>query len=345
MKLGNIALEQFINTANRTGQDLGNEFLVINEDIKTIHNFLKYHEGLLTNTSDVTSVARISGIDAGNILVSPATVDGTFYNTTELRPKTILESLQEVYDSIDISLANSLPLTEIQNIKTSIGINRFDNLLVSDEGSIDADLNKLSLWIKQIAADCFNYDTRQGAPLNEDMYSFSDSNTQSQHMSLADKIDKIISIHGSLGSLGHHDNRYMEVWPALFAPNTEILAGQKLVTCPHVPSESLVDETLKDTEAFRYYNNSGRVVVLEELTAQVSFNSIQYSTIISIYKNGQETNFKLAIGRIKTGPAVNNNNEIELYPNEYIQFHIDTSEATSGSINILNISVRAREKG
>lgn len=344
MTLGNLALGSFIRTANRTGQNLGTEFAVIYEDLKVLWDFLKDHEGFLTNTAEVESVARISGVDATNLLLNPSSVSGQFYSSAEQRPITIYEAIQTLFQSVDTSLANELPATELQSIKNTIGINKFDDTLTSIDGSLDRDINKLSLWIKQLAADCFNYDTRQGAALNEDHYSFNDTNLQTQHLSLADKIDRILNIHGSLGNLGHHDVNYSGIWAVNWKPNAFLASDQKVITAPYSAFEDIVDEANITSEASRFYNTTGEVLILSNLTVIVGSNSLDFNTIVTLYKNGNEEDLQVSVGQNHTGLFINENDEIEIHPNQYIQFHIDTGPVTAGGINILNISIRAKEK-
>lgn len=275
-----LAITNFIRTAARTGSEIDRSISIINEDLMAIYAFLSYYGIALQNTYEGTSLnMRENGIDGANILIDKNEDSGRFYNNGESRPKSIKEVAEYLYSAIDTSLANELPATVIADIKEKIGNNIFNSTVLSSEGSIDNRLDEMLLSIKQLTADIFNVGRSiADAPNNSD-YSITGNGSQSQSLSILDKIAAI-------------DAGKQEVVLLSAYGNSQLDGG---LTRRAAPGFDVISQAGEDDHPYRFVSPYSKTMKVEKIIIVSSPRNYLIPCVITLYKNDIETNLSVAM--------------------------------------------------
>lgn len=151
--------------------------------------------GLPNGTLDSAINPFQNGLDGGNIWTNQnATATGTtstYYNSTKSRPKTILESMQDLYTYID-GIADSLQTTFNNTSaaltteqKNRIGINIFDSDQTSSASSLDGKSERNRVNLIQVAQDLY------GSSYSLD----NDGNANLTNNSVMSMVDALLELH------------------------------------------------------------------------------------------------------------------------------------------------------
>lgn len=139
--------------------------------------------------------AFVNGLDGRTLWVdssvSSSSDDQTYYDSTNVRPVTVKEALDDVYEQIDIQLAQvkaeiiaaTGALTEAQ--KTRIGSNIFDSTATSSSTSLDGKSENNRLNTIQLAKDLYD---ASGFTLDND-------GNANLTYSVKDMVDALLQIH------------------------------------------------------------------------------------------------------------------------------------------------------
>ena len=186
----------------RSSEDWTDSFDEIIRDLEDISN--QWNIGVLgltatlpDGTDDSSVDAFANGIDGRTVYVD-ASVDSssdpaTYYDSSKDRPKTVKESLGDLYDYIDDSVSNlqtdisaivvSAALTTEQ--KEKIGANVFDASEVSSATSLDGKSERNRLNLIQVANDVYG-----------STYTLDNDGTANLTNSVRDMVGALLSIHG-----------------------------------------------------------------------------------------------------------------------------------------------------
>jgi hypothetical protein len=335
--LKTMGLGNFLKSARRSGKQIPEGLDVANSDISSLYSFVSSFAGMFENTYADNTVDPIhNGINAENILVSNDISSGSFYNSTEERPKTVGEILADLRSGIDVSLGSSSVGNELVVIKSAIGSNVFDDGQSSSDVSIDNRLKVLDTKLLQIASDCFNRNRTIGDELDESIYQPIGEGGQTQAKSLRDLIESLLEIHGGLTSLDHSSIARETIWAINFGTET-IAGGQTRYSAPFGQGYQTIGT------AQRFYNPMSSPLKISKLYTYIDQNTLVDNITITVYKNGTPTEMLLHVAGSRTGSAFNIENEITVEPNSYIQFRIDTGIVESGTAHINNISLILKE--
>jgi hypothetical protein len=337
-RLAKIGLGNFIKSARRVGKTVDSEIDVVYSDLSNISNYLSAYSGFFEETySDSTIDPNQGGINGENILISNTVSTGTFFNTTENRPKTLKEILTDINRTIDLSLGSSDVSTQLLEIKDTIGINIFDAGEESSPVSVDKRIEVLDSKLIQIAADCFNRGRTIGDELDTNIYQASGQGGQTQSNSLRDLIDKLLAAHGGLTDLGHDGIVQNIVWPLVLSSDEVISGGSERYAAPFGLGYN------EFASAQKFYNPMENPVKIDKLYVYLDENSLVDNLTVTVYKNGIPTDMILHIAGGKTGSAFHIENKVTVEPNSYIQFKITAGIVGTGTVHINNISLTLQE--
>lgn len=275
-----ITLTNFIRTASRTGTQIDKAVSVINEDLQNIYKYLAHYGIALQNTFSSDSISPFEeGLDGANIVIDKLEIPGRFYNDAESRPKSIKEIVEDIYMAIDTSLAEDLPATVIADIKEKIGNNIFNSTVLSSEGSIDNRISELLLTVDQLRADIFNVGRSiTDAPNNSD-YSITGNGSQSQSLSILDKIAAI--------NAGKQEVVLLSAYG-----NSQLNGG---FTRRAAPGFDAISQEGEDDHPYRFVSPYSKTMKVEKIIIVSSPRNYLIPCVITLYKNDIETNLSVAM--------------------------------------------------
>ncbi|RLA68538.1 MAG: hypothetical protein DRQ78_00180 [Epsilonproteobacteria bacterium] len=309
------------------------------QDCKNIWNFLNSYEGMFKNTPALENVVPNEGLDGRSILIDLKASTGFFFNTEEGRPKTISESISELYRTIDTKLLESSVETEISSIKNTIGLSRFYDDIPSSDGSIDSDLEVINTKFTQLAADIFNRGTSIGDEQDELQYSFNKDALQTQATSLKDLIEILNDLHGGHGNLSHDFIASQSAWATTIPLSESVGGGLVKYTTVFASTEVYSD----NPEEQKFYNPFDKDVKIKKIMAVVTDNTLPNTSSIALLISGQPSRFEIKMVSGEKGHLKNDVVEEILKPDDYIQFKIATGSSPTGQINISNLSMIIEE--
>ena len=186
-----ITLGNYIRKKVKPTNDLFDPLVTVLQDSKNTWIFLKEYEGLLSKTPSLEDIYPEDGLDGKSLLVDKDSEIGFLYNSQKGRPKSLSESITELYLTIDISILENSAATELATIKNVVGLSRFYTGGISAESSLDKDIERINSNLSQIAADVFNKDLSIGDPIDTGIFNYNNDGLQSQQKTIIDKIAEI----------------------------------------------------------------------------------------------------------------------------------------------------------
>lgn len=332
-----ISLAPFIRTNTSRGLPLDTGLTVVSQDLIAIKDYLDSISGYIENIDTFTDVdPEISGISGTSLLAEPKVESGQLYNTTLLRPKTIKEVLVELQNAIDIDIGNTDVVSEFSLIKDKIGINVFNNSLVSDDTSIDKRVEDFEIKLGQLAADCFNRDGKPGDAQNTNLYNLTPQGGQTQEFSLRDMLDKLLTLHGGVRDVSHSDLGQKTFLTSMI--QNDISGGDIKFSAPF--SNSLGDTSVLSD---KFYNPTSNTIKLDGLFCFIENNTLGDSVEIDLYINGVSTSLGIIISSGSTGSFTNEQDSIDLQEGSFVQFRIKAGDSSSGLVRIANITLKSKE--
>lgn len=334
-----LALGNLIRSQIRPNDILFTPMTTTSEDMKNIWNFLKHYEGMFINTLILDDIDINQGLDGRSLCGNQKAISGFLYDEVTKLPKTIAESLTELYKAIDVKILDSDLTTEIAEVKDVIGLSRFYDGMPSSDGSINNDLEHVGTMLNQLAADVFNRGTSIGDAQDDEVYNFNDDGKQTQGESIKDLLMRVVNAHSGLSKIDHSEVTVRHVWGLSLPSDLYIEGGDELFTTVFATG-NIYDEY---ETAQRFYNPFSSNVTIKGLSIAVLENTLHVTSSVTLYVNGAPTSLDLkllygAVGQFKNG-LIN----IVLGPNDYIQFGISAGQIPEGNLKISNLSVIIEE--
>lgn len=311
----------------------------ISEDMKNIWRFLKDHEGLLTNTPKVALVSTESGLDGRTLYSDQNAISGFLFSTVANRPKTISESLSELYKTIDVSILESDYATELSDIKRAVGLSSFYTGVPSETGSVNDRINDINLSLSQLAADIFNRDSSIGDLPNEEAYNFLNDGKQTQETSIKDLLMSLVEVHGGIGNLTHEHVIAKHVWGVSISDDIMVM-GNTIQRTTVFATGNIFEV---GAAAQKYYNPFSKEVTITSLAITVTDNTLSVGSSVRLLVNGSPTGLALNLALGQSGRFKNALSRIVLQPDDYIQFEVHSGLIPSGHLKISNLSVIIEE--
>lgn len=334
-----LTLGNYIRARIRPNDILFTPLTTTFQDSKNIWNYLKAYEGMFTKTPVLSNVIPNNGLDGRSLLVDMNASAGFLFNMNESRPKTISESIAELYRTIDVSILESSVATELASIKDVIGLSRFYENIPSSDQSVDHDLEIMNTKFTQLAADIFNRGTTIGDEQDESIYSYSKDGLQTQETSIKDLIDSLMAIHGGMNEVNHDSLKSHHVW-ATSLDTTEFVPGGTEVYTTVFASGNIYNDYAASQ---RFYNPFTRDVTITLSSVVVTENTLLNTTTAVVLINGAPSPLDIKILPGEIGQFKNDLVEQVLGPDDYVQFKIATGSSTTGQIKISNLSMIIEE--
>jgi hypothetical protein len=343
MQLQKLGLGTYLKSPSVRSDKTGADSLpVIYEDLYTLWSFLDKYQDVFFETLDVSDITATNtdGLSGTTLLVNPDTLSGALFNSSEERPNTIYESLIELYQTVDTAINSSDVSTELMLVKEAIGVNKFDNNLISADSSLDKELEEVRLSLQQVSADCFNRNSSIGDPQNQEIYTLSGEPKQTQDKSLRDLIDMLLDIHGGHNDLGHKDLGQKMTWAVNLPYSEEVSGATQKWSAPFGQSQADL------AEAQKFYNPFPFKVKIKTLYVYINENTLADNTQVTLYKNASPTALEVFMAGGTTGSISSvpeSITEVTLEPNSFIQFLTKAGTVASGSVRVANISIELQE--
>jgi len=309
------------------------------QDSKNIWRYLKAYEGMFTKTPILDNVKPNDGLDGRSLLVDMKSAAGFLFNINESRPKTISESIAELYATVDISILDSTVATELASIKNVVGLSRFYDNIPSSNISVDYDLEIINTKLTQLAADIFNRGTTIGDEQDELLYSYNNDGLQTQAATIKDLIGYLMDAHGGIDEVNHDHITSQHVW-ATSIDNTEYVPGGTEMYTTVFASGNIYNDYINSQ---RFYNPFNKSVKIKLSSVVVTENSLLNTTTAVLLINGAPSTFDIKILPGEIGQFKNDLVVEDLEPNDYIQFKIATGSSPTGQIKISNLSMIIEE--
>ena len=267
-----------------------------------------------------------------DIYVSPDVKSGPLYNVTTGKPKTIEEVISEILYRVSNLEKESDVKKQIEDIKNIIGPDLFVDLEKTlSSKSIDNRISDNLSYIKQIASDVFNKNSKIGNELINTVYSLK-SDRQTVQLSVMDIISRILDVHGGTYSPSH-THIYQEEVIDFTTQRIKIGAKEAHFIFPN--NNELFSSYEDQTSTWKY-----RVAaVVTNIMMHVSSNTLNGTTFIRFYINGSEVGKGISIGPNAQGSFDMSEMGISVNFMDRIAIRISTDSATSGEISIDNSAI------
>lgn len=334
LSLGNLIRSQI-----RPNDTLFTPLTTTSEDMKNIWQFLKTYEGMFINTPFGVNIDINDGLDGRSLYANHKAISGFLYDTNELRPKTISESLTELYRTIDVKILNSDVSTELAEIKDVIGLANFYDGMPSSDGSVDTRISDIIVMLDQLAADIFNRGTGIGDVQDDQIYSYNDDGKQTQADSIKDLLMKVIDAHGGLNKVNHEHITSRHVWGLSIPNDISVLGGTDVLTTVFATG-NIFDEYVS---AQRYYNPFSNDITIRSAALVVLENTLGSVASVTVYVNGAPTGLDIKLLSGNVGQFKNDLVDVVLGPDDYMQFKVSAGSIPSGYLKISNLSVIIEE--
>lgn len=337
--LKSLTLGNYIRAQVPTNNSLFTPLTSVFQDSQNMWSFLRDYEGIFKNTPVLDNVIPNLGLDGKSLLVDMNSTSGFLYQANENRPKTVLESIDELYRTVDTSILNSDVQTELSSVKNILGLARFYDNVPSSEESVDYDLGIINLKLSQLAGDIFNRNTSINATQDELIYSLNEDGLQTQATSIKDLIDLLIAEHGGLSKVNHEHVASNHVWATSIDDSVFIPGGTEKYTTVFATGNILTDFISSQ----KFYNPFNKDVKITLSSTVVTENTLLNTASVVLLLNGSPTAFDIKVLPGELGQFKNDLVEATLEPNDYIQFKISTGASTTGQIKISNLSIIIEE--
>ncbi|RLA68383.1 MAG: hypothetical protein DRQ78_00735 [Epsilonproteobacteria bacterium] len=334
-----LTLGNYIRAMVRPSDQMFTPLTTTFQDSKNIWNYLKAYEGMLNKTPVLNNVTPNDGLDGRSLLVDMKASTGFLFNVNEDRPKTISESIAELYKTVDISILESTVQTELASIKDVVGLSRFYDSIPSSDQSIDHDLEIMNTKLTQLAADVFNRGTTIGDEQDELLYSYNNNGLQTQARTIKDLIDDLMNIHGGIDQINHDDLKSHHVWATSVDDTQFVPGGTELYTTVFASGNIYNDYATSQ----RFYNPFNKDVKMTLSSVVITENSLINTASAVVLVSGAPSSFDIKILPGEIGQFKNDLVEQILKPNDYIQFKIATGSSPTGQIKISNLSMIIEE--
>lgn len=334
LSLGNLIRSQI-----RPNDVLFTPLTTTSEDMKNIWNFLKAYEGMFVNTPFGLNIDINDGLDGRSLYANHKAISGFLYDPNGERPKTISESLTELYRAVDVKILDSDVLTELAEIKNVIGLDSFYDGMPSADGSVNDRISDIIVMLDQIAADVFNRGTGIGDIQDDQIYSYNDDGKQTQADSIKDLLIRVIDAHGGLNKVNHEHITSRHVW-GLSIPNDISVPGGTDALTTVFATGNIFDEYVS---AQKFYNPFDNDIVVKSTALVITENTLGSTASVTVYVNGAPTGLDIKILSGNVGQFKNDLVDITLGPDDYIQFKVSAGSVPSGYLKISNLSVIIEE--
>jgi len=334
-----LTLGNYIRSRIRPNNILFTPLTTTFQDSKNVWNYLKEYQGIFNKTPILPGITPNDGLDGRSLLVDMKAYTGFLFNIGEGRPKTISESISELYRTVDIKILDSSIQTELASIKNVVGLGRFYDNIPSSDSSVDHDIEVINTRLTQLAADIFNRGTTIGDEQDELLYSYNDSGLQTQAVTIKDLLGYLIDAHGGIDQINHDAIKSQHVW-ALSIDSTEYVPGGTEMYTTVFASGNIYNELINSQ---RFYNPFNKSVKIKLSSAVVTENTLVGTTTIVVLINGIPSTFDIKVLPGEMGQLKNDFVEETLQPNDYIQFKIATGSSPAGQIKISNLSIIIEE--
>ncbi|RLA68367.1 MAG: hypothetical protein DRQ78_00820 [Epsilonproteobacteria bacterium] len=334
-----LTLGNYIRSRVRPNDILFTPLTTTFQDSKNIWDYLRSYEGIFIKTPVLSGVTPNDGLDGRSLLVDMKAYTGFLFNIGANRPKTISESISELYRTIDVKILESSAATELADIKSTIGLGRFYENVPSSESSVDNDLEVINTKLLQIAADVFNRGTTIGDEQDQLMYSYDDNGLQTQATSIKDLIDSLMEIHGGMDQINHDGLKSHHTWASSMDNTQFVPGGTELYTTVFASGNIYNDYA----NAQRFYNPFNKDVKIVTSSVVVTENTLVNTTTVVVLIDGEPTSFDIKILPGEVGQLKNDLVEHILEPDNNVQFKIATGSSPTGQIKISNLSMIIEE--
>lgn len=334
LSLGNLIRSQI-----RPSDTLFTPLTTVSEDMKNMWAFLKNYEGMFVNTPFGFNIDINDGLDGRSLYVNHKAISGFLYDPNGERPKTISESLTELYRAIDVKILESDASTELAEIKDAVGLSSFYEGMPSADGSVNDRINDIIVMLDQIAADVFNRGTGIGDVQDSKIYSYNDDGKQTQADSIKDLLIRVIDAHGGLNEVNHEHITSRHVW-GLSIPNDISVPGGTDALTTVFATGNIFEEYVS---AQKFYNPFDNDIVIRSTAIVVSENTLSTTASITVYVNGAPTGLDIQLLSGNVGQMKNDLVDVTLGPDDYMQFKVSAGSLPSGYLKISNLSVIIEE--
>ena len=335
------AITNQVKTLSRRSVDIPTGLLTVASDLDNIYKYLSSHKGAFESTyTDGLTVSPFSkGLSGSTLLVGEGILNGALFNDSANRPKTIEEVMVGILNAIDVSLATEDASSQILSVKNKMGLNLFDEGLQSEDASLDRRIDLFNMQLAQIAADCFNRNSRIGEAQDVSVYGLNGEGNQSQEYSLRDLIDLLVGQHGGIHSLGHEDLGQKMYLPTIFDSSEGLLDGGSTVyTCPGTNKYGTF------SEAAKFYNPSRNRMEIQRLFINIDQNTLVDNTTVTVYVDGNPTDMQLHVAGGALGSSFYDEEVILVNPGSFVQFRVTPGEVSTGLLHVSNIVITTQEK-